>query len=122
MDRLIEIDRGRIANDGLPRCRSEQRSDAVAEPDGHVEPAGAVPASDQVVAPLLLDRAVQKTNSGARQRAQRISIEIDHALGKNEAVAKAAKWVDGIARDARLSRSHGGRRHHRGLSSVISEA
>src|SRR6266851_4769675 len=73
MDRLVEIDRCGVANQRLARSRPDQSSDAVAEPDWHVEPSGCIPAPDEVTAPFLFDRTVQDACRGAdqRNRAQR---------------------------------------------------
>ena len=115
LDSLEEIDRGRVANEGLTGSGPKQRSDAVTEPGRHVEPSSAVPAPDQVVSPLLFDRVVQDTGGGARHRAERIAVEIDDAFGEHEPVAEAAQRIGGIARDVRLARSHGGKWHHQSL-------
>ncbi len=88
MDRLVEIDRRGVANEGLARRCPDQRSDAVAEPDRHVEPSGAVPAPDEVMAPFLFDGAVQNSCCGSRHRTERISVEIDDAFRKYKTVAE----------------------------------
>jgi len=91
MDCLVEVDRCSVANQRLPRSRAKQCPDAVAEPDGHVEPSRAVPAPDKVVAPLLFDRTVQGARRGSRHRTERIAVEIDEAFRNHKAVAQTAK-------------------------------
>ena len=49
----------------------------------------------------------ENTRRVAGHRSERISIEIDQAVGKHKAVAQAAERIDAIARDARLARSQG---------------
>src|SRR6266702_6058994 len=110
------MDRWGVANQGSTRSRPKQCPDAVAEPDGHVEPSRAVPTPDKVVAPLLFDRAVQGARRGSRHRAERIAVEIDEAVGNQETVAQTAKRICGIPSDARVPRNHGGRRHHESLA------
>ena len=91
LDCLVEIDRGRVANEGLAGSSPKQRSDAVTEPDRHVEPSSAVPAPDQVMSPFPFDRVVQDVGGGARHRAERIAVEIDDAFGEHEPIAEAAQ-------------------------------
>ncbi len=116
MDRLEEIDRCGVAYDRLTGRRPDQGSNAIAEPDRHVEPSRVIPAPDEILAPLLFDRMTQNARRVARHRSERISIEIDQAVGKHKAVAKAAKRIDAIARDARLARDQGSWRDHGNLS------
>ena len=93
----------------LSRGGSEQTSEPVSQPDGHVEPAGGIPAPDQVVTPFLLDGAIEDARRGARHRAQRVAVEIDHAIGNSEAIAQASKRIAQVASDARIARIDGGK-------------
>ena len=53
-----------------------------------VDPAGRVPAADQIAAPFLLDDFADARRHGLRHCAQRIAVEIDHAFGQMEPVAE----------------------------------
>src|ERR1700733_2793524 len=112
MDGLVEIDRRGVANQRLTWGRPDQRPDAVAEPGRHVEPSGAVPASDQVMAPFLFDGPAENASRGARHRAKRISVEIDDALRNDKTVAQAAKRISGVPFDASRARWMGGDDRH----------
>src|SRR5262249_8881388 len=61
-----------------------QFGDAIADAAGHRHPAGAVPAADQLFAPFGLDHVRDPRPHRGRQRAQRVAVEIDHAIGKFE--------------------------------------
>ena len=116
MDRLEEVDRCGVAYDCLTRSRPDQGSDAIAEPDRQVEPPRVIPAPDEILAPFPFDGVAQNVCRGARHRSERISVEIDQALGKHKAITDAAKRIAAILRDTRIARRHGGRRDHGCLS------
>src|SRR5882757_3754694 len=108
MDRLVKIDRCGVANQRLTGRRPDQSSDAVAEPDWHVEPSGGIPTPDEVIAPLLFDRTAQDACRGARHRTERIPVEINEAFGYHKTVAEVAERINAIARYALIARRHGG--------------
>src|SRR5260370_40786251 len=112
MNRLIQIDRRGVANDGLPGSGTDQRAYAVAETERHVEPSGGIPAFDEVLTPFLFDRATEAARCRAWHRSKRIAIEVDHAVRDDEAIAQSANWIARIARDARVARSKIGGRDH----------
>ena len=108
VDGFVEIDRRGVAYQRLTRSRPNQRPEAIAEPNGHVEPSRAIPAPDEILAPLSLDRMVEDVRRGPGHWTERISVEIDDPVGNDKTVAETAKRIDQIARDACLARSHGG--------------
>ena len=116
LDRLVEIDRRGVANQRLTRGRPDQRPDAVTEPDRHVEPSGAVPAPDQVMAPFLFDCPAENAGRGSRHRTERISVEIDDAFRNDKTVAQVAKRICGVPFNASGACYMGDGRHHERLA------
>src|SRR5260370_8427572 len=112
MNRLIQIDRRGVANDGLPGSGTDQRAYAVAETERHVEPSGGIPAFDKVLTPFLFDRATEAARCRAWHRSKRIAVEVDHAVRDDEAIAQSTNWIARIARDAAVARSTIGVRAH----------
>ena len=60
---------------------------------GSVEPAGAVPAADQALAPFLRHHFGHAGGRGSGQDAQRVAVEVDHAGGQVELMAQVAQGV-----------------------------
>src|ERR1700682_2060298 len=102
VDGFVEIDRRGVAYQRLTRSRPNQRPEAIAEPNGHVEPSRAIPAPDEILAPLSLDRMVEDVSRGPGHWTERISVEIDDPVGNDKPVAATAKRIDQIAPDACL--------------------
>src|ERR1700730_10274042 len=105
MNRLVQIDRGGVADDGLPGSRTDQRAEAVAEPERQVEPSGRVPAPDQILPPFLFDGAAEDCSCRARHRPQRIAVKVDHAVRDDEAGAKRSEGIGCVARHAGFARN-----------------
>ena len=68
------------------------------------DPVVLVPAGDEVVAPLTLDRRRDRRGGGAGERAERIAVEIDDAVGKDEPLAAMRQRVGGVARQRLVER------------------
>ena len=94
LNRLAEVE---IGDDHLVRARADQPGDLAADPLRRLDPAF-VPAPDQAFAPLPLDHVGERGRRGSRQRAERIAVEIDHALRQGEPVAEPAQRIGGVAR------------------------
>ena len=103
-ERLEQVDRGRVAGAGLAGRGADQAADGVADLAREVNPAGAVPASDQAFAPFAGDRLLHPRRGAARQRAQRIAVEVDHAFGQRELVAQRGQRIGGVAGERLVSR------------------
>ena len=95
---LVQVHRGRIRDQHLVRLRADQRGELGADAGRGVDPAGGVPAADQALAPFLLDRRRDPLRGGLGQGAERIAVEVDHALGQREPVAERRERVGGVQR------------------------
>ena len=95
--RLEEAGGSGIADDDLVRARADQRGDLVAEADGGVDPA-LIPAADQALAPLARGGVGDRGRRRRRQRAERVAVEVDHAVGEGEAGAHRCEGVGGVER------------------------
>ena len=84
IQRLKHLDRKRVAQRHRARLCPDQPPDPVAQPLGQVHPARLVPGGDQHRAPFGADRGLDPRGDGARQRPQRIAVQIDHARGQIE--------------------------------------
>ena len=80
--RLIDLDRQRIAHHHMARLGPDQLGHPVAHAGGHVHPSGAVPAADQHFTPLARYHLRHLRSRRYRQRTQRVTVEINHALGQ----------------------------------------
>ena len=104
---LVEVDRGGVGGHHLTPAGADERGDAVAHAARQREPAGAVPALDQVLPPLLRHHVRHARGHGAGQGAERVAVEVDHARRQIEQVAQRAQGVIGVALAAVLLRDHG---------------
>ena len=108
---LVEIHRGGIGHHHLPRCRAQQRRQALADPQRRIDPAGtltaarraAVPAADQAFAPLFADHPRQALRGGTGQHAQGIAVQIDLPGRQVEAGAQRRERVGGVEGEAGLA-------------------
>ncbi|GAA3117784.1 hypothetical protein GCM10020001_042020 [Nonomuraea salmonea] len=91
--RLEDRDRGGVAHHDLAGARADERGQAVADGERLLVPAGVVPAADELLTPLLLDRAPHPLRRTARQRAQRVADEVDHAFRQDELVLEGPQRV-----------------------------
>ena len=95
-DQLEQVDRDRIADHDLVRLGADQARDLGAEPLRQIDPAVPVPARDQVLAPLPADDVVEDRRGRLGQRAERVAVQIDHALGQRKALAPRRQRIAGI--------------------------
>ena len=102
-ERLEAVDRGRIADAHLARPGADQRRDLVADAARQVDPAGAVPAADEALAPLALGDFGEARRGPARQGAERVAVEVDDALGQDELVAQRGERVGAVEGQAALA-------------------
>jgi hypothetical protein len=100
---LEQIERGGVIDDYFTGPGANQFAETVAQAPGQVEPAGRIPAADQVLAPFARHHIVHAGEDGNRARAQWSAVEVDHALGQGELAAQGGKGVAGVARQAILS-------------------
>ena len=108
--RLEAVDRGRVADADLARRGADQAGDLVADAAREIDPAGAVPAPDQALAPLAGGDLCQAGRGPARQRAERVAVEVDRRL-------RAARTRRATGRADRRGRAS---RTGRGSSSPVS--
>ncbi len=106
-EQLEEIDRRAVRRHHLAALGADQRRDLVADPLRQVDPARGVPAADQALAPLLLDRLADPLRHRLEQRPERVSVQIDHSLGQDEALAKPRHRIAAIEILAMLPVDHG---------------
>ena len=107
--RLEQVDRGRVAGRDLSRRGADQGRDPGANAAREIDPAGAVPAADQAFAPFAGDRLLQPRRSPARQRAERIAVEVDQAFGQRELGAQRGERIGGVAGERLFARGDHGR-------------
>ena len=63
-----------------------------------LDPAVRVPAPDEVASPLALDDVAEPLRGPAGQRAERVAVEVDDALGQDELLAQGGEIVCGVER------------------------
>jgi hypothetical protein len=97
-EQLEQIDRGGISGHRRAWCGADESSDFLADAELQVDPAVICPTSDQRMPPLLLHHLGHARRRRLRQRAERIAVEIDHAIGQHEAVAERREFVGAIQR------------------------
>lgn len=90
---LEQVDRDRVGHDRFAGCAADQRRELVAEAARQREPAGGVPAADQAFAPFGADHLLRAGGRCARLRAERIAVEIDHAVGQRELAAQRGERI-----------------------------
>ena len=100
---LEEIDRRRVGDDDLAGRGPDQRRERVADAARRVDPAGVVPAADQPAPPFARHRVGESRGRRARQRAERIAVEVDEAVGQVEAGAQMRDRVGRVEREALLA-------------------
>ena len=90
---LERIDRGRVADEDLVGTRPDERRETRAERHRLVPPIRLHPAADQPVAPLELEGVAYAGGRPARQRPQRVAVEIDDTGGQVELVSEVAERI-----------------------------
>lgn len=96
---LEEVDRDGVGDDRFAGRAADQRRELVAEAARQREPAGRVPAADQAFAPFGADHLLRAGGRCARLRAERVAVEIDHAIGQRELVAQRGQRVVAVERE-----------------------
>ena len=102
--RLIDLDRQRIAHHHAAGRRTDQPAHPVTNAARHRHPAGIVPGADQPAAPFAPDRLGEALLNPARQRPERIAVEINHPRGQIEQRARRPE-ISHHSRSAEPSRS-----------------
>jgi len=93
---LEQVDRSGVGGDDLPRPGADQARDLVADARGQVDPVVLGPAADEIAAPFALDDVARACDRGARQRAKRVAVEIDQAIGQRELGARRGERIGGV--------------------------
>ncbi len=106
---LEAVERGRVADADLAGVGADEAGDLVADAPREVDPASAVPAADQALAPLALGDFGQARGGPTRQRAERIAVQVDDAFGEDELVAQRRERIGAVEGRAVLA-AHGRRR------------
>jgi len=75
---LEEVDGRGVGDDHLARLCADQARDPIAHSAWPPDPVVAVPAPDEVAAPVLHDTRDTR-GRGGRERTQRVAVEVDHA-------------------------------------------
>jgi hypothetical protein len=104
--RLEQVDRGGVGDHHFAVGGADQRRQAVAEAFGQVEPAGAVPAADQVMAPFAGDDVLGAGEGGFGAGAQGVAIQINHAGRQVELVAQGGERILRVAFQAVIASCH----------------
>ena len=95
--RLVEVDRGAVGDDGLTGRRADDGAGQIAERLGQAPPAVLGPGADQVAGPLLVNRGLDLGADRLGHGAQRVAVEIDDALGQREEIAHRGQRVVAVA-------------------------
>ena len=103
-EQLEQVDRDRVGDGDLMRRGAHERRQLHADAARRLVPAGLVPGADQALAPFLFDGARDALRDALRQAAERIAVEIDHAL----AAARSARGRAPAGRRGRDPRDAGG--------------
>ena len=114
---LEQVDRSRIGADDLFGFGADEGGKLGAAAPWHVVPVVGVPALDQVEAPLVFDQLADAVLGDMGQGAQRVAVQIDHAVGQIEALAHPRQRIVGVARQQVVSCQG---RHRRFRRSVFS--
>ena len=97
---LEEIDRCGVGDDDFVFARTNQRGKLVAQAARQLKPAGLVPAADQAIAPFVGDDFLRAGERSFRAGAQRVAVEINHAVGQRKGVAQRGDPIGRVAFDA----------------------
>ena len=89
----MDIDRCGVAYHHLVIGSTHKSGDQCAERVGQHEPAGLVPAGDQVLRPFLFGGLADLRECRLGCSAQGIAVKIDHAIGQVEPVAKRSQRI-----------------------------
>ena len=107
---LEQVDRRGVGDDHFVFTCADQRGELVAQAARQFEPASRIPAADQTVAPFTGDDFLRAGQRGFRAGAQRITVQVDHAVGQRKGIAQWGDRVGRVAFEAGVAgQSHGER-------------
>jgi hypothetical protein len=98
-EHLIELHRRRVADDDVAGRSSDQLADAIADTIRGGHPPVRVPRADQVGAPLAFDDVTEPISDAPGHRSERVPVEVDDAVGKDEPLAELGERVSKVERD-----------------------
>ncbi|MNV41401.1 hypothetical protein D3C71_1330360 [compost metagenome] len=105
-EHLEQVDRGGIGDHHFAFTGTDQPGQAIAQALRQIAPAGAVPAADQTIAPLLGNHRPGALKGRNRAGAQGVAVEVDHALGQGKLITQRGQGVLRIERQAIVSCGH----------------
>jgi hypothetical protein len=94
---LEQVDRGAVGGDDRSLLSADQPGDFFTDALRQVHPVSGIPAANQLLAPFLADCLRHPLSDRLRQGAERIAVEIDHALGQFEPVAVRAQRIGQVS-------------------------
>src|SRR2546426_3252164 len=100
---LEQVDRGAVGDEHLAGLSADHFGDLVPDARRSLDPVGVVPTTDEPAAPFLADHLGYAWEGLARQGAERVAIEIDHAFREGELAAQCGKRVLPIEGQAGLA-------------------
>jgi len=100
---LEEVDRRAVGRNDLAGFRADQGGDLVADPPRRVDPVGRIPAADEPLPPLLGDDLGEPRQGGPGQRAERIPVEVDHALRDGKLIPRGLERILLVEAEAGLA-------------------
>jgi len=110
-----QVDRGAVGGHHFAGFGADHAGDFVAHALGQCEPAGGVPAPDEVLPPFACDCLGHAGRYRFGQRTKRVAIEVDDARGQVKLVAQIAQGVELVQQFA-VFQGRGDVRHGAGLS------
>ncbi len=97
-EHLEQVDAGRVGDHQLAGPGADQARDLVADALRQIDPAGAVPAADQIAPPLVAQDLLHARRGGPGQRAERIAVQVDQARRQLELLAQRGQRIGGVER------------------------
>ena len=79
-----------------PGAGADQAGDLVADAARRADPVAVVPAADQARAPFGGDDVLDALSGGARQRAERVAIEVHDVRRQVEAIAEGPQRIASV--------------------------
>src|SRR2546426_3884495 len=101
---LEQVDRGAVGDEHLAGLSADHFGDLVPDARRSLDPVGVVPTRDEPAAPFLADHLGYAWEGLARQGAERVAIEIDHAFREANSPRSAASGSC-RSKDRQVSRS-----------------
>ena len=103
---LEQVHRGRVGHHQFAGLGAHEACDLVAHALRQRDPAGAVPAADQVRAPFITHHLLHALRCRLRHHAQRVAVEVDHTRRQRELLTQRAQAVLRVEREAVVSGRH----------------